>query len=157
MTFRVIARVLRENSFLRTELRNALGQTISRDKPRWRLGDPAQIEVWISEYKAGQFVAGLRLSDASMRQHGGRLIERPGALRPTVAAMMVRLAGEAGDALLDPCRGSGTILSEAVAVGWSSVTGCDLDPAAVEISQQLDTLPGRVIGAKPAAVCRLAA
>ncbi|HLB76798.1 MAG TPA: hypothetical protein VJO72_07170, partial [Candidatus Dormibacteraeota bacterium] len=60
-----------------------------------------QIEVWISEYLPGRFVAGLRLSDVKMRQHEGRLVEREGALRPTVASAMVRLAGDGAGLLLD--------------------------------------------------------
>lgn len=94
MTYRVITRVLQERSFLRTELRRGFGDAVQNDKPRWRSADPAQLELWVSEYKRGRFVAGLRLSDASMRQHDGRVVERAGALRPTVAAAMVALAGE---------------------------------------------------------------
>ena len=75
-------------------------------------------------------VAGLRLSDATMRQRDGRSVEREGALRPTVARAMVRLAGAAEGTLLDPCAGAGTILAEARAVGWS-VQGRDIDPGAV--------------------------
>jgi hypothetical protein len=74
MTFRVIARVLQERSFLRTDLRRQLTRAIQRDRPRWRVEDPAQIEVWVSEYAQGRFVAGLRLSDERMRQHGGRAV-----------------------------------------------------------------------------------
>ena len=136
MTYRVIARVLQESSFLRTDLRKALTQSISAEKPKWRVADPSQIEVWISEYQAGRIVAGLRLSDASMRQHDGREAERSGALRPTVAATMVSLAGEPDGILLDPCCGSGTILSEAIAVGWNDVRGGDADLDAVEIARR---------------------
>ena len=64
------------------------------------------------EYQPGKIVAGLRVSDLRMRQHEGRDIERSGALRPTVAAAMVHLAGKPDGILLDPC-GSGTILAEA--------------------------------------------
>jgi SAM-dependent methyltransferase len=135
MTFRVIARVLQERSFIRTELRRQLTEVIRQDRPKWRFGDPAQIEIWISEYSPGRFVAGLRLSDAGMRQHEGRLIEREGALRPTVAAAMVNLAGEPDGLLLDPCCGSGTILNEAVAAGWKT-RGIDIDPDAVQISRK---------------------
>lgn len=135
MTFRVIARVLQERSFLRTDLRRAVEQAIERDRPRWRIGDPAEVEVWISEYDAGRFVAGLRLSDVTMRQHQGRAVERAGALRPTVASAMVRLAGEARGVLLDPCCGSGTVLGEALAAGWDA-KGLDIDAAAVRIAGQ---------------------
>lgn len=135
MAFRVIARVLQERSFVRTELRRQVAETIKRDRPKWRVGDPAQIEVWITEYVAGRFVAGLRLSDVTMRQHHGREMEREGALRPTVACAMVRLAGKAGGVLLDPCCGSGTILGEALAAGWVA-EGRDIDANAVSAARQ---------------------
>jgi SAM-dependent methyltransferase len=136
MTYRVIARVLQESSFLRTELRRALTHVIVSDRPRWKVADPARIEIWISEYRPGYFVAGLRLSGRAMRQHEGREVERHGALRPTVAAMMVRLAGEPSRLLLDPCSGSGTILSEALAAGWQTVHGRDIDSTAVQIAKR---------------------
>jgi 23S rRNA G2445 N2-methylase RlmL len=136
-TFRVIARVLQERSFLRTDLRRNFASVVSREYPQWKQADPSQLELWVSEYRAGRFVAGLRLTDASTRQHGGRDTERAGALRPTVAAAMVNLAGtpRAGSAparaLLDPCCGSGTILAEARTRGWR-VSGSDIDGKAVE-------------------------
>lgn len=134
MTFRVVARVRGERAFLRTELRQALTDVIARSRPRWRPADPAQLEFWVSEWHDGQYAAGLRLSDASMRQHGGRAAERPGALRPTVAAAMVALAGPPRGTLLDPCCGSGTILAEAMAAGWAA-DGTDIDPDAVEVAR----------------------
>ncbi|MGH3320259.1 MAG: TRM11 family SAM-dependent methyltransferase [Streptosporangiaceae bacterium] len=134
MTFRVIARVLQERSFLRTELRRQVERAVTNDRPKWRVADPSQIEIWVSEYVRGRLIAGIRLTDARMRQHKGRQVERPGALRPTVAAMMVALAGETNGALLDPCCGSGTILGEALAAGWRAA-GRDIDPEAVEISR----------------------
>lgn len=136
MTFRVIARVLTEESFRRTDLRRQLTAAIQRDRPKWKVADPAELEVWVSEYATGQFVAGLRLSDARMRQHDGRAVERHGALRPTVANAMVRLAGAPGGTLLDPCCGSGTVLSEALKTGWESVQGIDVDPSAVKIARR---------------------
>jgi SAM-dependent methyltransferase len=134
MTFRVIVRVLQERSFLRTKLREALIRLVSVDKPKWRFADPAQIELWVCEYRPGSLVAGVRLSSAAMRQHDGRVAERAGALRPTVAAMMVNLAGEPAGRLLDPCCGSGTILGEAARPGWDDVIGRDIDPEAVAIA-----------------------
>lgn len=115
------------------DLRRTLTQVIGKHKPRWRVEDPAQVEVWITEYQQGRFVAGLRLSDARMSQHEGRSVERQGALRPTVAAAMVGLAGTASGSLLDPCCGSGTILAEARAAGWEAL-GVDIDSDAVDIA-----------------------
>jgi 23S rRNA G2445 N2-methylase RlmL len=135
MTFRVISRVLQERSFLRTDLRRHLTEAIRRDRPRWRTEDPGQVEVWIVEHQRGRFLCGLRLSSANMRQHNGRRAERPGALRPTVANAMVKLAGSPSGVLLDPCCGSGTILAEATASGWAA-RGGDIDPEAVRIARR---------------------
>jgi tRNA G10 N-methylase Trm11 len=70
-----------------------------------------------------------------MRQHGGRDTERRGALRPTVAAAMVRLAGEPDGILLDACCGSGTVLAEAARAGWRA-EGSDIDPGAVRAARK---------------------
>src|SRR5262249_39981750 len=88
-----VARGLQGRSFLRPARRRSLTTAIQYDQPLWSIADPGQLEVWIIEYRPGRFVTGLRVSDARMRQHDGRLAERPGALRPAVAAAMVRLAG----------------------------------------------------------------
>ncbi len=154
LTYRVVARVLQERTWKRTELRRALDAGVSDAEPSWRADDPAQIEVWTLEYVKGRFVAGLRLTTARMRQHGGRESERPGALRPPLAAAMVALAGappgrrpgrsstsgkpgrgDLSGTLLDPCCGSGTILAEARAVGWE-VQGRDIDASAVSASRR---------------------
>jgi len=134
MSFRIVTRVLSEKAFRRTELRQRLTETIRQTRRRWAVADPAQLEIWACEYRPGRLIAGLRLSDASMRRHGGRTLERSGALRPTLAAAMVGLAGEPPGVMLDPCCGSGTILAEATAAGWTA-TGTDIDPAAVAIAR----------------------
>jgi 23S rRNA G2445 N2-methylase RlmL len=134
-TLRVIVRVLQERSFLRTELRRELTAAVRRDRPRWRIADPAELELWTVEYNPGRFIAGLRLSDERMRQHGGRTEERHGALRPVVAAAMVRLAGDHPGVLLDPCCGSGTILAEAASREWTTI-GRDIDPEAIRATKR---------------------
>lgn len=133
MTYRVIVRVQQERSFLRTELRRQMTRAIGAARPKWRVADPAVLEIWVIEYQPGKIIAGLRLSTSTMRQHDGRAAERSGALRPAVAAAMVQQAGPGGGVLLDPCCGSGTILSEALAEGWSA-RGSDVDPDAVATS-----------------------
>lgn len=148
MTYRVIVRVVSEARFLRTDLRRALADLIARDKPRWRFADSAQLEVWISEYHDGQYVAGLRLGGEHPTGHTGREAERQGALPPTVAAAMVELAGltaaagQTGGTLLDPCCGSGAILAEALAAGWAA-EGTDIDAAALEAATR--NAPGATV------------
>lgn len=130
-TFRVVARVRSERYFKRTELRSAVTAAVAGLRPRWRAGDPAHVELWVLETEPGKFRLGLRLTTAERRQRGGRVTERTGALRPTVAAAMVRLAGQPGGLLLDPCCGSGTVVREASAVGWPAVGG-DSDRDAID-------------------------
>jgi tRNA G10 N-methylase Trm11 len=131
----VIARVLQERSFLRTDLRRQVTEAVRRQQPNWRVADPSDVELWVVEYQPGRFLAGVRASDVRMRQHDGRAAERPGALRPTLAAAMIRLAGEPPGVLLDPCCGSGTILAEAAEVGWQA-RGVDIDLEAIRVAHQ---------------------
>jgi Putative RNA methylase family UPF0020 len=123
--FRVVARVRSEHGFLRTELRDELTRAVLRERPRWRPADPAPVELWALQTRARRLRLGLRLSDRRMRQRSGREVERPGALRPVVAAAMLRLAGPARGPVLDPCCGSGTIVREALAGGRRAI-GADL-------------------------------
>ncbi|MBV9140548.1 MAG: hypothetical protein JO115_06500, partial [Pseudonocardiales bacterium] len=89
MSYRVVTRVVDESRFKRTELRDAITTAVEAQRPRWRVEDPAELELWVLEYQRATFVAGLRLSDKRMRRHGGgRTNERRGALRPVVAAAM---------------------------------------------------------------------
>jgi 23S rRNA G2445 N2-methylase RlmL len=75
---------------------------------------------------------GLRLGVHPLHERAWKVSERPGALKPTVAAAMCHLAGlEAGQRLVDPCCGGGTLLIEAGFAG-AMAHGGDLDPAAVE-------------------------
>ncbi len=135
MTFRVITRVMDESRFKRTELRSAIERAVGASRPRWRIADPADLEVWAVEHRRARFASGLRLSDQRLRRHGeGRARERHGALRPVVAAAMVRLAGAPPGRLLDPCCGSGTIVQEALASGWAA-QGSDLDRDAVDVAR----------------------
>ncbi len=149
MTFQVVARVLGETKVSRTELRRALAGLVARDKPRWRYADPAQVGIWICEFHDGQYVAGLQL--AGQRPRNGpeparRDIPRQDMPRQdmprqdtprqdtprALAAAMVDLAGSPGPGpLLDPCAGTGQVLAEALAAGWSA-EGTDIDGATVE-------------------------
>ena len=115
---------------MRTELRDALTNEVGRARPAWRAADPSDLEFWALEDRPGRLRIGLRLTTGDLRSRGGRAEEREAALRPTLAAAMVHLAGEAAGTLLDPCCGSGTILSESYSAGWDPVGG-DVDPAAV--------------------------
>lgn len=126
-TFRVVARVSSERDFLRTQLRDAMVRRVAQLRSRWRPGDPAEMELWTMQVSDG-WRCGLRLT-----RRPSRTDERPGSLRPSVAAAMLRLAATSGR-ILDPFCGSGTILSTAARFGLSPY-GCDVDAAAIAVSR----------------------
>ncbi|HEY4028115.1 MAG TPA: methyltransferase domain-containing protein [Candidatus Dormibacteraeota bacterium] len=136
--FRVVARMRSEQGFLRTDLRDELTRAVLRERPRWRPADPAPVELWALQTRPRRLRLGLRLSDRRMRQRAGREVERPGALRPVVAAAMLRLAGSARGPLLDPCCGSGTILREALDAGHTVI---GMDVAAEALAAARANLP----------------
>lgn len=79
---------------------------------RWTAREPADVEVWafLSE---GRALVGLRLTDSSFRQRRYKRDERPGSLRPTLAAAVVLAARPREDeVVLDPMCGVGTLLLE---------------------------------------------
>jgi tRNA G10 N-methylase Trm11 len=56
-----------------------------------------------------------------------------GMLPPKLARMMLNISGaDPEGALLDPFCGSGTIISEAIALGFNNITGTDISEKAVE-------------------------
>lgn len=60
-----------------------------------------------------------------------------GMLPPKLAMMMINCAGAPKDKIIyDPSCGSGTILSEALLLGYSSIAGSDISAKAVEDTKQ---------------------
>ena len=151
--FRVIARVRSEEGFKRTDLRDAVASSVIRWRPRWRISDPADLELWVVESRRGRFRLGVRLSSANTRQRLGRVAEYEGALRPVVAADMVAEAGAPLGILLDPFCGSGTILAEGALAGWRCV-GSDVDDEAVQVARR--NVPGAEIARTDVTALRLA-
>ncbi len=127
--FRVVARVKNE-SVKRTAFRDEIAAAVQHARPKWHPADPADIEIWVAQTGRNTWRSAIRLTGRRTRRH----VEREGALRPSVAAAMVRLAGASG-LLLDPCCGSGTILIEARAAGWDAF-GTDLDPSVAKRNGQ---------------------
>jgi 23S rRNA G2445 N2-methylase RlmL len=78
----------------------------------------------------------LRLTAHSLMHRSYKRQSKPGSLRPTVAAAMVRLATQrhSGLTVVDNFCGSGTILCEAAAAGHT-IAGGDIDHESVAISR----------------------
>lgn len=134
--FRVVVRLRDERSFRRTDLRDALGRAIIRTLPHWRVSEAGAVEVWALQTSRDGLRLGVRIPSVADRRRVPRPVERHGALRPAVAAAMVRLAGAPGDVLVDPCCGTGTILAEARDIGWRTTIGGDIDVAALDAARR---------------------
>ncbi|MFC6085640.1 TRM11 family SAM-dependent methyltransferase [Sphaerisporangium aureirubrum] len=80
----------------------------------------------------------LRVGERPLHRRAYKGITLPGSLHPPVAAAMARLAGvQAGDTVLDPCCGAGTLLIEAyLQQPGSHLYGFDLSPAAVRAARR---------------------
>lgn len=60
-----------------------------------------------------------------------------GMLPPKLSRTMINLSGCNKDSvLLDPFCGSGTVLNEALSLGFKDITGSDISPKAIEASKQ---------------------
>ena len=110
-TYFCFVRQDRDHRVHRKQVSREVGSRIARMFPRWRMHDPADLEFWV--FWADAVLLALRLSDRTLKYRGRKPPERPGALRPTIAAAMVELAAvKDSHAVLDPMCGTGTLLLE---------------------------------------------
>lgn len=130
--FSVTASFVGKRNYSSDEIKSAGAEGIQASHP-WsyteddRLAD-FNIRLFIEHQTA---CVGLRLGKHALHERSYKQIERPGSLKPSVAAAMLRLAAVAsGMSLLDPCCGSGTILTEA-AQYEAKMIGSDIDPQAI--------------------------
>lgn len=66
-----------------------------------------------------------------------KIDSRSGMLPPKLARLMINLTGVTQDkVLLDPFCGSGTLLVEAIDLGFTQLAGTDISPKAIEHSRQ---------------------
>lgn len=131
--FSVTASFVGKRNFNVDEIKRAIGQGVATGTD-WKYTPDDEtaafnVRVFIDHETA---IVGVRLGRKPLHERGYRAVERMGALKPPVAAAMVRLAEvKAGQSVLDPCCGSGTILLEAAAMG-ADASGGDFDAQAVQ-------------------------
>lgn len=86
----------------------------------------------------GKTTAVQAFGDLSFRDYGrpGRSA-KSGMLPPKLARMMLNLSAAPRDGVvLDPFCGSGTVVTEAMSMGFRNIIGSDFEPAAVSASEQ---------------------
>ncbi|MFA6422503.1 MAG: DNA methyltransferase [Candidatus Buchananbacteria bacterium] len=108
--------------------------------------DPQLSSVIVSKEKCLDFLimpemVGVTCAVQDFKDYGERDFGRPksdalsGMIPPKLAKMMINLSKTPfGEVLLDPYCGSGTILSEAIALGYKKIIGCDISNKAVDDS-----------------------
>ena len=136
-TFRVIARMAGEHAYRRVDIQQVAERAMIKRFSRWKLvEEDARVELWL-HLVGGHLVAGVRLSDDTMRRREYLRVSLPAALKPTVARAMVALSRpQPDDVFLDPMCGAGTILIERAHAGrYRQLLGGDSDPRAVEAAQ----------------------
>lgn len=120
-----------------TQLEEAVGEAVSA-RYGWEhvTGQRAPIDVRV--FADGTWaLIGVRMFDEPLTRRDYRRINVRGALRPTVAAALVRLAtgGDTRARIWDPFCGSATILCEAAELGHE-VWGTDIDEEAVAAARE---------------------
>jgi 23S rRNA G2445 N2-methylase RlmL len=138
-TYRIVTQMEGKHGYLRRDAGKAFAKGLAGKFPEsWKPADEnAAVEFWLTIDNATA-VAGVRLSDRSMRHRTYKLEHRPASLRPSIAAAMIRLAEiKPRHVVLDPMCGAGTILAEHLqAIGRiradrPPALGGDVDPGAV--------------------------
>ncbi|MFB9276622.1 methyltransferase domain-containing protein [Cohnella cellulosilytica] len=125
-----------DHTYSRFDAAEAAAKGMARRYPRLRYDASGSHEVEFRlDIRDDDAVFALRLTDASFRYRAEQRRFAHAALRPSVAHALVWLSNpEETDVFIDPCCGSGTLLSERRAYPHCRIYGGDLSAAAVEAS-----------------------
>jgi 23S rRNA G2445 N2-methylase RlmL len=132
--FSVTVNFVGKRNYSSPEVKTAVAQGIMRRHPQWTYAEDDRdanlnFRVFIEHQTA---LVGLRIGAYPLHRREYKSHHQPGALKPTVAAAMLQLAGvQPGAQVMDPFCGSGTILIEAALIGARAVGG-DIDSKAVK-------------------------
>lgn len=138
ITFSVTANFVGKRNYNQNEIKSFIAAGILYSNPEWSYSeDDAEsalnVRVFIEHQTA---LIGVRLTANPLHRRSYKQTSLAGSLKATVAASMIQLTqASAGQTLLDPFCGSGTILIEAAQQGLISIGG-DISPAALHITQE---------------------
>ncbi len=131
-TFSVTANFVGRRNYSSDEIKTALAAGIQAGHG-WRYSaDDGEAELNVRIFlEHTEALIGVRLAATPLHRRSYKQEQRPGSLKPTVAAALLELlALRPGATLLDPCCGAGTILVEAARRGVLAQGG-DNDAEAV--------------------------
>jgi len=134
--FSITASFVGRRNYTTDEIKQTVAQGI-RAEYGWQYSpDDRAADINVRVFIEHEFAyIGARLGKHPLHERSYKVTERPGSLKPPVAAAMLRLANvAASQTLLDPCCGSGTILIEA-ALSGAAAQGGDIDAGAVEAAR----------------------
>ncbi|CAG7626521.1 methyltransferase domain-containing protein [Paenibacillus allorhizosphaerae] len=131
--FKVNASRVGKHTYSRFEAAEAAARGIGKRNSRFRPCETGMHEVeFRMDVQHDEAVLAVRLTDASYRFRGEERRFTQAALRPTVAHALVWLSDpQRSDVFIDPCCGSGTIMSERLTYPYLRVEGGDLSREAV--------------------------
>lgn len=132
--FSVTANFVGRRNYSADEIKLAVADGVSGNGWVYQPDDAAaaiNIRVFIEHTTA---LVGVRLAARPLHERPYKTAHRPGSLKPTVAAAMLRLGHvSAGTRLLDPFCGAGTIVIEAALIAANSAGG-DSDAEAITVA-----------------------
>jgi len=126
-----------KQTYSRFEVAKEAIEGIHKRYPDWKIGTSRnhQIEFRI-DVEHHHVIFSLRLTKATFRFRNQRRRFSPASLRPPVAHAMVWLSEPAStDVFVDPCCGSGTILSERGAYPADEIVGGDISDEITKIAK----------------------
>jgi len=131
-TFSVTANFVGKRNYSSDEIKSALAAGIEASSGWVYTADDGEaalnVRIFIEHTEA---LVGVRLAATPLHRRSYKQAQRPGSLKPTVAAALLEvLALQPGERLLDACCGAGTILIEAARRGALALGG-DSDADAV--------------------------
>jgi 23S rRNA G2445 N2-methylase RlmL len=125
-TFSLTANFVGKRNYAVPEIKQAAAEGIQMRYPGWVYAeDDREADLNVRLFiEHDQAVVGLRIAAESLHRRAYKQQHLPGSLKPPVAAAMIRLAGlRAGQQMLDPFCGAGTILIEAIRQGIAACGG----------------------------------
>jgi tRNA (guanine6-N2)-methyltransferase len=136
-TFAISASFVGKRNYSTDEIKDRVGAGISQTYPKWHYSnDDGSADLNVRLFIDHQVAhVGLRVSKRPLHERPYKQQHQQGSLKPQVAAALALYSGvKAGNPVVDPFCGSGTILVEAALCG-ARVIGGDVDPAAVQAAQ----------------------